>query len=399
MGRGGPARWTYRVLTEPHLSAELRRHAHPYSASGVDGITFQPSPIHEFRNQDRSRVEHWPMHGGTWVFAAIFDGHVGHHTVDHAAQAMPAMVKHALDSYLRSSSRAAYAPERISSILSDAIVRFDNSITEAFINLFPGGPSTLQRMTDGQIRQIVDDRASGGRNYMTAVRCLQGTTALLTLTDPSKSNLWIANLGDSQAVLAGRNPSGQWGVNFATTLHDGDNHYELHRLRHEHPGERDCARDNRVIGFLGPTRSVGDTWLKVPALYSQRVLLSMRHEWNVDRPEHYISRIRSPPYVSNEPDVQHLPLPRGSRGRDLALIMCSDGLPDLYSRLSRRDATSHWARVVGRALDARSPAPNLALLLLRDALGGDDVRLVSQYLTVEMDEKWTDDVTIIVQRF
>ena len=53
--------------------------------------------------------------------------------------------------------------------------------------------------------------------------------------------------------------------------------------------------------------------------------------------------------------------------------------------------------VVGRTIENRAPG-NLALSLLRDGLGGGDVRLVSQKLTVEMEEKWMDDVTIIVQR-
>ncbi|TFY73637.1 hypothetical protein EWM64_g10375, partial [Hericium alpestre] len=199
MGRGGPARWTYRVLSEPHLSSELRRLAHPYSAHCLSGVTFQPNPVHELRNQDRSRIEHWPLHGGTWAFTAIFDGHVGHHTVDHAALTIPSMVKHSLDTYLRS-SRGAFAPHQISDILSDAIRGFDNSISEAFMSLFPGGLGALQRMTDAQIRQIVDDRATGnGLNYLAAVRCLQGTTALLALVDPSKKHLWIANVGDCQA--------------------------------------------------------------------------------------------------------------------------------------------------------------------------------------------------------
>lgn len=126
-------------------------------------------------------------------------GHVGHLTVDHAAHAIPAMVKNSLETYLTSSSRGSFTPSHIAKILSDAVVQFDQSVTSNFLNLFPGGPSSLQRMSDEQIRRIVDDRASGGRNYTTAVKCLQGTTALITLTDPGKNHLWILNLGDCQA--------------------------------------------------------------------------------------------------------------------------------------------------------------------------------------------------------
>lgn len=126
-------------------------------------------------------------------------GHVGHLTVEHASHTIPAMVKHSLDVYLRSCSRSQFSPDQISNILADAVIRFDHSITSDFFNLFPGGLSALQRMSDEQIRRIIDDRSSGGRNYTAAVKCLQGTTALLTLTDPTKSHLWVLNLGDCQA--------------------------------------------------------------------------------------------------------------------------------------------------------------------------------------------------------
>jgi len=79
MGLGGPERWTYRVLQEPGLSAELQRLANPTSTTtpggSTDAIDFQPCQMHELRTQDRKCVEHWRMpSGGIWVFTAIFDG-------------------------------------------------------------------------------------------------------------------------------------------------------------------------------------------------------------------------------------------------------------------------------------------------------------------------------------
>ena len=75
MGLGGPERWTYRILQEPSLSAELQRLTNPSSIGGIDAIDFQPCQLHEFRTQDRKCIEHWQMpSGGTWVFTAIFDG-------------------------------------------------------------------------------------------------------------------------------------------------------------------------------------------------------------------------------------------------------------------------------------------------------------------------------------
>jgi pyruvate dehydrogenase phosphatase len=146
--------------------------------------------------------------------------------------------------------------------------------------------------------------------------------------------------------------------------------------------------------------ALGDTWLKLPPIFSRRVLLNFRREWNVQHPEAYIARVKSPPYVSNTPDVHHIPLSRGPPGqqRDFFVISCSDGLADLYEGRTRTDTIHRWVTVVGQAMQNTTREGNLALSLLRDGLGGDDIRLVSQRLTVEMEEKWMDDVTIIVQR-
>jgi pyruvate dehydrogenase phosphatase len=41
---------------------------------------------------------------------------------------------------------------------------------------------------------------------------------------------------------------------------------------------------------------------------------------------------------------------------------------------------------------------NLALELLRNALGGDDWEKVSRNLTSEASSKWLDDITVLIER-
>lgn len=80
MDRGGPERWTYRMLEEPTLSEELRRLADPRtwsSSRSVDSVTFQPCRTWHYRSQDRFRVEEWALADGTWTYAAVFDGACG----------------------------------------------------------------------------------------------------------------------------------------------------------------------------------------------------------------------------------------------------------------------------------------------------------------------------------
>ena len=80
------------------------------------------------------------------------------------------------------------------------------------------------------------------------------------------------------------------------------------------------------------------------------------------------------------------------------MITCSDGLLDLYGGELVQGVVDQWAHIVGRSLESRTQR-NSSLTLLRAAIGGDDIRVVSRNMTVEMDERWMDDTTIIVQRF
>lgn len=121
----------------------------------------------------------------------------------------------------------------------------------------------------------------------------------------------------------------------------------------------------------------------------------------------YVPRLQTPPYVSAKPDVYHRRI-RGRQGGngscDVFLITCTDGMLDLAQpeplQLSQQ-LIDCWVDVVGRTLQQRHAVqpPNLALALLRESIGGDDVELVSRNLTVEMEERWMDDTTILVQRF
>lgn len=85
-------------------------------------------------------------------------------------------------------------PEDITRLLSDSIVQLDSSLTSSLLDLFPGGVEGLMNLRDDEIRSIIDSPAGN-----LALKGLQGTTVLCTLTDPSRKNLWVANLGDSQA--------------------------------------------------------------------------------------------------------------------------------------------------------------------------------------------------------
>jgi len=174
--------------------------------------------------------------------------------------------------------------------------------------------------------------------------------------------------------------------------------------------------------------------MKIPAVYSERVLMQTKEFWTSHLSEEYIERVKTPPYVSNTPQVIHHRIAGNrssssllhggaSRSSDAALILCSDGLTDLYEdrNLDEEYYLKRWAAIIGesnvpprqslappsrppsRAQNTSMQSPNsrnnLAIRLLRDAIGGNDLSRASANLTVEMEERWIDDTTIVVIKF
>jgi pyruvate dehydrogenase phosphatase len=148
---------------------------------------------------------------------------------------------------------------------------------------------------------------------------------------------------------------------------------------------------------------LGDAPFKQPAIFTRRVLYNLYPGVADPTPwETFLSRNRTPPYISSEPDVIHRRL-----GPRSFLILATDGLSELYDGAGRSDMVADWARCVAEA-GARASAKamesekdgeeeNLALKLLRRALGGEDLMSISQMITLEMESPWMDDTTIIVQ--
>lgn len=74
----GDGPWPFRLLSEPELTAELRRFANAKSsnASGVrvDSVSFQPAQAEKERSQDR--IYDGPCNGLKWrgSMIGVFDG-------------------------------------------------------------------------------------------------------------------------------------------------------------------------------------------------------------------------------------------------------------------------------------------------------------------------------------
>ncbi|KIM49636.1 hypothetical protein M413DRAFT_60043 [Hebeloma cylindrosporum] len=407
----GPWPRSYQVLDEDSLWRELRVLAKPQSnplgPAGrfkADSINFQPSP--STKTQDRYVVTQLDVNGRLWSFTGVFDGHLGDVTVEHVAHHLPIIVRDFLRKAEESTPGVRHTPESISECFTKAIMAFDDAIAHDVLDLFGGSVDGLDDYTDAQIRDIINDQHKGGVNWRKARLCMYGTTALVALVDPDHQNLWVANVGDCQAIMASQgNTAKDWKIEVLTTTHNGDNDAELERIRKRHPGEPECIVDRRVLGALAPTRCFGDIPFKQPPAFTRRVLYNLFPGFHNTSPwEEFLMRNRTPPYISAEPQIIHRRLD-GSDPSPRFLILASDGFADLCEGEGQKRIIESWAR----GMVARNPPEsvtdsepgsrqdNMALRLLRRAVGGEDRFGVSRVLTLDMDVAWIDDTSIVVQ--
>lgn len=201
-------------------------------------------------------------------------GHAGDETVDHSVKTLPRLIEASLTAALTNANHQELPPSAISEILVNAISAFDNAISSDLLDLFPGGPDTISELSDDEIRAIINDAHTGGRNSAKLMRCMRGSTALVALVDPSETNLWVASLGDCQAgsigrfnaciyphiiqipVLGLKDSTGEWKASLLSSNHNGMDETEANRVRREHPGENECILRDRVLGAIAVTRGI-----------------------------------------------------------------------------------------------------------------------------------------------
>ncbi|KAF7298441.1 Mitochondrial type 2c protein [Mycena kentingensis (nom. inval.)] len=421
----------YYLLDDEEIWDEFQRVADPGTLTfstekgwRADGVNFQPG--YAALTQDRYVLRELNIHGRRWGLTGVFDGHLGDETVEHVAHHLPIIVEEFLSEHLYKPDADEITPAFISSLFSRSIVAFDNAIAGDILDLFSG---SLDEYSDHEISEIINDQDKGGDNYRKARLCMYGTTALVALTDPEHENLWVANLGDCQAVLISPKSSDAWDVEFITAEHNGDNDAEIERVQKEHPGEPECVVNRRVLGALAPTRGLGDIAFKQPPSFTRRILYNLAPGFSDTGPwERCLERNITPPYISAVPDIKHRRLPRRNSGSSSArprphyLILATDGFAELCRGRpeGEKNLLVEWAKSeaatpvpppalelpdtyvdVDAGTDAEpdfEPQSNLACRLLRQALGGEDRAAVSCMLTLDMeDTQWVDDTAVVVQ--
>lgn len=121
--------------------------------------------------------------------------------MDYVVNNLPSILHSVLAKALRSAGDGELNHDAVSKVLVDSISELDNNITRDILELFPGGPEALEKLSDEQIDTIVNDFDSGGVNNAKLLRGMRGSTVLIALIDPSGRNLYVASLGDCQAGM------------------------------------------------------------------------------------------------------------------------------------------------------------------------------------------------------
>ena len=70
-----------------------------------------------------------------------------------------------------------------------------------FVALFPGEPEAFSKLNPARASELLNDGHGNSSGFYRTARAFGGTTALVTLVDPTRRHLWVANIGD---CVAGR---------------------------------------------------------------------------------------------------------------------------------------------------------------------------------------------------
>jgi pyruvate dehydrogenase phosphatase len=127
-------------------------------------------------------------------------GHGGEHTAEHAITTIPSDLRQRLFTALSSADLASIdLGTVVPTVIQAALTAFEDGILGDLFALFPGGLGALEKMSEDEVKAIINDSDRGAVNSTKVLRCMRGCTALITLVDPTKENVWVASLGDCQA--------------------------------------------------------------------------------------------------------------------------------------------------------------------------------------------------------
>lgn len=214
--------------------------------------------------------------------------------------------------------------------------------------------------------------------------CSVGACAVVALV--VGKSLYVASCGDCRAIMGFRDRDGSLRVEQITSDHSANEEREQRRLRTLYPEDYDIVREIGrknfyVKGRLQPTRSIGDTYMKVKEVNRAPMPRGLRISGSFKRP-----------YISSVPDVFRIDL----RDRHPEfLVLGSDGL---FGEVSNDEIVQLVARF------RKEGVANVSVALREAVL--DKIAAIYGISAAEMEDispgdrrNYHDDITIDVLHF
>ncbi|KAK7039390.1 protein serine threonine phosphatase 2C [Favolaschia claudopus] len=342
------------------------------------------------KHEDRISIVRFE-HG---TILAVFDGHYSSILSEYASETLPALL-----------SQRISKEGDVEEIMKETIEEFDKSLLTPITALFePGEDFSDPRWLDpaDYIHPVIGGYTKEEPQFKVGRRAVVGTTALIAYIDKDAKHLWVASLGDSDAVLGQRKDDGVWVATLLSERHNCINPEEVNRLCAEHPNEdlENLIHYNRVCGALAVTRALGDHLMKAPRLMSARMLSYFSP--SPVPPGIFVKWDReglcTPPYLSSTPAVAHYEISPGQ-----VLVLASDGLRDSLrvADESKLDvivalATTGTHAGLAHPCIALQSSDNLAEAVIRNALFGSDAEERARQLDPSCER---DDISVVVVSF
>ncbi|KAH9902897.1 protein serine/threonine phosphatase 2C [Cubamyces lactineus] len=381
----------------------------------VHTATFQPVATRP--NQDRLVTDAWDIAGQRWIFLAICDGHVTSATAEHTIAMLPQRLQQALHRFVThngATEREAMLSnaDTLSRMLSEAVRRFDQEIGAALKEICP----EPEHLTEAQSEALVK------AHHAVVQRAYSGTTLVAAIVNVPNRCVWTLCVGDSTVGITFKNPSGRREWKCLCEYHRLTNPREYFRVVMAHPfNERQVLTENdRVLGHMAMTRSIGDHAMKLDKRFSEHIFeytAESREKLWYPLPE----LIKTPPYMSSKPSVQFLDLDSLWHAHPI-IVLFSDGVDCIVQHYYYDDPQIHKpsvepgeviASILGDGLDRCNAQQilghpletqwkgdgNKAIEVLADLFGGTDAQRISHIVDPEGSAKPTfriDDTTLIL---
>ncbi|KOB77985.1 [Pyruvate dehydrogenase [acetyl-transferring]]-phosphatase 1, mitochondrial [Operophtera brumata] len=379
-------KFSFSSYTRNYCSADGTTQAHK------DDITVLPSPQEASKTPNISVTSFYELP-----------------TIYIAASLLP---QDLLKKYMGDASR-----ETLIETFNDRLVDIPRNEQEVGLSL----ETSIMKFDSDLSKEVLDQhRVTGVVNPKNLSVAMSGAVACVCHVNGP--HLYVANVGDCNAVIGTMVEEDEWIANKITTEHNTENYEELKRIWSEHPENemKTSIRRDRLLGELAPLRSLGDYRYKWSVKTLTEVAVPMLGQRAI--PANY----HTPPYLSAKPDIYYHRL----TPKDKFLIIASDGIWDMMTPLqSVRLVGEHMKGKVffnplklpkkniqlgdidellshrRESLKSKPKDRNAATHLIRHAIGGteygvDHARLAHLLsLAPDVSRMFRDDMTVTVVYF